>query len=85
MGKAPIVAARVEVVHTSPHGIWIWVDGSEYLLDFAKFPWFRTATIEQIYNVELSHGFHLHWPDLDVDIHVESLQYPSAYPLMSKA
>jgi hypothetical protein len=33
-------------------------------------------------NVEQPHPQHLHWPDLDVDLEVESLLAPEAYPLV---
>jgi hypothetical protein len=46
-----------------------------------EFPWFLKATIEQIYNLEFFHGKHLHWPALDIDVALESLQNPEAYPL----
>ncbi len=71
-----------EVVGVSPHGIWLWVAGSEFLLPFETYPWFREATIAEIHNVELLHQHHLHWPDLDVDLELESLRSPERYPLV---
>jgi len=60
----------------------MFVAGKEYFLPFRDFPWFRDAKISEIYNVLLIHGSHLHWPDLDVDLHLESLESPSSYPLI---
>ena len=37
----------------------------------------------QIHNVQLLHGFHLRWPDLDVDLHIESLNDLEKYPLVA--
>ena len=72
---------KPEVTQISTHGIWLFVKQTEYFLPYEKFPWFETATVAQIHNVELSHGFHLYWPDLDVDLHIESLIHPEKYPL----
>jgi hypothetical protein len=54
-------------------------------MPFSKFPWFRTATIAEIVKVRRPHKDHLHWPDLDVDIAVDSIEHPERYPLVSKA
>ena len=62
-------------------GIWILVNEKEFFMPFTEFPWFLKATVEQIYNLEFFHDKHLHWPALDIDIDLESLQYPEAYPL----
>ncbi len=37
-----------------------------------------------ILNVELTHPQHLYWPDLDVDLSVESIEHPERFPLISK-
>ena len=71
-----------EVQDVSKHGIWLILRDQEYFLPFADFPWFKNATIASIYNVETHHGPQLHWPDLDVDLELESLQNPNQYPLV---
>jgi hypothetical protein len=73
--------SAVEVVNISIHGIWIHVLGHEYFMSHEDYPWFREATIAQIQNVKLLRGHHLHWPELDVDLELESLQFPEKYPL----
>jgi hypothetical protein len=45
------------------------------------FPWFREATIREITNVQLPSPHHLYWPDLDIDLAVESIEHPEKYPL----
>jgi hypothetical protein len=52
---------------------------------FEQFPWFRDASIGEITNVELPAAHHLYWPDLDVDLAVESIENPEKYPLVSRA
>lgn len=70
-----------EVTNISKHGFWILLDGRELFLPFEEFPWFRSATVEAILNVQRPHPHHLHWPDLDVDLAVESIEHPEHYPL----
>ena len=72
----------VEVLNISKHGFWIFVHHSEYFLPFAEFPWFKEATIAALLNVELLHPHHLNWPDLDVDLELESIHSPEKYPLI---
>ena len=52
-----------------------------FFLPFEEYPWFETASVGQVHNVELEHGCHLRWPDLDVDLELESLLHPAKYPL----
>ena len=71
----------IEIQNISNQGIWIFVHEKEVFIPFSEFPWFLKATVQQIYNLEFFHGKHLHWPDLDVDIDLESLKSPELYPL----
>ena len=71
----------IEIKNISNQGIWIFVHEKEVFIPFSEFPWFLKATVQQIYNLEFFHGKHLHWPDLDVDIDLESLKSPELYPL----
>lgn len=80
LGKS---TSRVEVQGITPQGIWLWVSGREYFLCYEEFPWFRKATIDQVSRVELHHGHHLHWPQLDVDLELDSLDDLEKYPLIS--
>lgn len=74
----------VEVTNVSVHGFWLLVRDRELFLPFAQFPWFRDAPIGHLVNVQLPHPHHLYWPDLDVDLHVDSIEHPERYPLVSK-
>lgn len=75
--------SATEVVHISPFGVWLDVQGKEYFLSYSQYPWFRNATVKQIHRVELNHGHHLYWPDLDVDLELDALVHPQMYPLVS--
>jgi hypothetical protein len=74
----------VELTSVSPHGCWLLADGQEYFLAFADFPWFRDATIGQLSRIERPSPGHLRWPELDVDLELESINHPASYPLVSR-
>jgi hypothetical protein len=73
-----------EVANISENGFWLLLDGRELFVPFKQFPWFRRASIGQILKVQRPHQRHLHWPDLDVDLAVDSIEHPEDYPLVSK-
>lgn len=74
-----------EVTNVSPHGFWLLLDEHELFLPFREFPWFANATIAQLSIVERPLPHHLYWPDLDIDLHVDSIERPAVYPLVSSA
>ena len=74
----------VEVTNVSVHGFWILIQDKEHFLSFEQFPWFKDAAIAELVNVELQSAQHLYWPDLDVDLAVESIVFPERFPLVSK-
>ena len=76
--------SAVEVTNISQHGFWLLIDQTELFLPFSEFPWFRHATVAAILNVQLVHLGHLYWPELDVDLALESIEHPERYPLVSK-
>jgi len=71
----------VNVENITPFGIWIFVKGCEYFLSYQDYPYFKEQTLKAIQNVKLIHGFHLYWPDLDVDLEIDNLVNPEKYPL----
>ena len=74
----------VEVTNVSKHGFWLLFQDREAFVPFEHFPWFRDASIGSLVNVQLPHPHHLYWPDLDVDLAIDSIDDPQAYPLVSK-
>src|SRR5262245_554444 len=74
----------VEVGNVSAHGLWLLLGDRELFLPFDKFPWFRDAPIAKVMNVQLASERHLYWPDLDIDLAVESIEHPERFPLVSK-
>jgi hypothetical protein len=79
-----IATSPVEIVQVSRFGIWLAIDEEEYFLDRERYPWFADATINQICAVERPSVEHLYWPELDVDLDLDSLRNPENYPLAAK-
>jgi hypothetical protein len=73
------------VTNISRHGLWLLLDEQELFLSCEEFPWFADAPVKAILEVERPHPHHLHWPQLDVDLAVESIEHPDRYPLVSCA
>ena len=77
-----VPTSGVEVVGLSKHGFWLLLSEGEVFVPFEKFPWFRAAPVSRVLNVRRLSADHLRWPDLDVDLHVESLRHPERFPLV---
>jgi hypothetical protein len=76
--------SEVEATNISKHGLWLLLGGWGLFLAFQDFLWFRNVPVGRLLNVELPHPHHLHWPDLDVDLSVESIEHPERFPLVSR-
>ncbi len=79
-----ISTSPVEVTNISRHGFWLLLEDEELFLPFKEFPWFRDVAVGRILHVELASPDHLYWPELDVDLAVESIRHPERFPLVSK-
>ncbi len=79
-----IPTSGVEVTHVSGHGVWLLVDGQEHFLTFEDFPWFKEAPIGKILNVEIPAPGHVRWPDLVIDLSIESIEHPNRFPLKAR-
>jgi hypothetical protein len=81
-GPGKTISASVEGI--SPFGVWLLAGGKEYFLSFREFPHFRAQSIQAVMNVRLLHGYHLYWPELDVDLELDNLEHPERYPLKAR-
>jgi hypothetical protein len=77
--------SAVEVTNVSPRGFWLLIADREHFVSFEQFPWFKDASIAELCNVKLPSSHHLYWPQLDVDLAVESLIHPEKFPLVGSA
>jgi len=86
MSSAPLgtSTSAAEVTNISRHGVWVLVDDRELFMPFEDFPWFRNASINSVLKLERPQPHHLYWPELDIDLTVDSIENPEKYPLKSK-
>ncbi len=73
-----------EVTNISRDGFRLLAGGEELFVAFDVFPWFRTAAVSQILNVQSPHAGQFRWPDLDVDLPRASILNPEKFPLVSR-
>jgi hypothetical protein len=64
--------------------LWLLAGDEELFLPFAQFPWFREASIDMISTVERPTRDHVYWPLLDLDLSLESVRNPAAFPLVAR-
>ena len=83
-GALGVNTSSAEVTNISPYGLWLLADDEEFYLPFSEFPWFRNARVAAVLHVERHHRGHLHWPELDVDLTLDSIRSPEQYPLISR-
>ena len=74
-----------EVTNVSRHCFWLLIGDEELAVPYTEFPWFKNATIEQLSDVLRPTEDHLYWPQLDVDLSVESIRAPQRFPLVSRS
>src|SRR6266487_5372087 len=84
-GKLGTSTLGVEVTNVSGHGFWLLIGETERFVPFKEFPWFKEARISELVKVELPSPHHLYWPELDIDLAVESIEHPERFPLISQA
>jgi len=80
-----VTTLGAEVTNVSKHGFWVLLGDEELPVPYAQFPWFKQATIAQLTAVERPTENHLYWPELDIDLSVDSLRNPDAFPMVSKS
>ena len=76
--KNSSVNTLVSVLMINAQGIMISVQGHDYFLSYNRIPWMQDAPIRSVLNVAIE------WPDLDVDLEIDSLRHPERYPLLIK-
>jgi len=81
LGKS---TSEVEVTNINKHGIWLLAGDREMFMPYEDFPWFKDVPVRKILNVEEPSPGHFYWPDLDVDLGVESIEHPDRFPLKVK-
>ena len=77
-------STSASVLMINAQGIMLSVLGNDYFLSYNRIPWMKDAPISSVLNVQMSGSEAIEWPDLDVDLEIESLRHPERYPLVIK-
>jgi hypothetical protein len=79
-----IATSGIEITNISSHGVWLLVGDRELFMSYEDFPWFKDAPVGKVLNVEEQSPGHFYWPDLDVDLGLETIENPEKFPLKAK-
>lgn len=74
----------VNVLMINEQGFMISAKGNDYFLSYNRIPWMKDATIRDVLNVRMEGRNAITWPNLGVDLEIESLKHPERYPLIMK-
>ena len=74
----------VNVLMINSQGIMLNVGGNDYFVSYNRLPWMKDATVKSVLNVQMAGKNAIEWPDLDVDLEIDSLKHPERYPLVIK-
>ena len=77
-------STSVSVLMINSQGMMLSVLGNDYFVSYNRVPWLRDARISSALNVRMAGQNAIEWPDLDVDLEIESLKHPERYPLVMK-
>ena len=84
VSKSNSASTSVSVLMINAQGIMISVLGNDYFLSYNRIPWMQDASIRSVLNVQMCGPEAIEWPDLDVDLEIDSLRHPERYPLVIK-
>ncbi|GMQ96391.1 MAG: DUF2442 domain-containing protein [Gammaproteobacteria bacterium] len=76
--------SEVEVTNITKHGLWLLSGDNEMFLSYDDFPWFKDVPVGKILSVEEPSPGHFYWPELDVDLGIQSIEHPEQFPLKTK-
>ena len=66
----------VNVLMINSQGIMLNVGGNDYFVSYNRLPWMKDATVKSVLNVQMAGKNAIEWPDLDVDLEIDSLKHP---------
>lgn len=77
--------SRAEVATIDARGIVVVRHRERLFLSYEEFPWFQHQPESKVRNVQELAPEHLYWPDMDVDLSIESIRHPERFPLKSRS
>ncbi len=78
------ITSNPEVTGLASNGFQLRLGREELFLSFEDFPWFRDALPLAVGHVECHSDQHLYWPELDIDLSIDSIRDPRRFPLISR-
>ena len=66
----------VSVLMINAQGMMLSVLGQDYFVSYNRVPWLRDARVSSALNVRMAGPNAIEWPELDVDLEIESLKHP---------
>jgi hypothetical protein len=78
-----IGTSTVEITNITAHGVWLLAGERELFMPYSDFPFFKDVSVRKILNVEQATPGHFYWPDLDVDLGIETIESPDRFPLVA--
>jgi hypothetical protein len=73
-----ICFSYAEVTSINKLGFWLQFGAEELYLSFVEFPRFEHATIAQITTVVCISSSRVYWPELDLDLALDTIRNPLA-------
>ncbi|HKL21498.1 MAG TPA: DUF2442 domain-containing protein [Tichowtungia sp.] len=71
----------ISVENITPFAVWVFDGKKEYAIPFSEFPCLGKVPVEELMHPTLTHGFHLRWENLDIDIDLNSLDHLEDFPI----
>jgi len=76
--------SEIEVTNVSSDGVWLLIVDKEFFIPYDEFPWFKEVPIGKILKGEEQTPGHFYWPELDIDLGIESIEHPEQFPIKAK-
>lgn len=74
---------EAEVKMASPEGLYLSIEGRGYFAAFKDHPYLAELPLSQIFEVEYCGHGHIRWEAGDIDLHVDILENPEKYPIIT--
>ncbi len=80
--KQQFAAHIGSVLMIDAQGMMLSVLGQDSVMSYNRVPRLRDARVSSALNVRMAGPNAIEWPELDVDLEIESLKHPERYPLV---
>lgn len=74
----------VKVLTITANGILLSIPDGDFFLNYNDFPWFKNASVNDVFDVEMEGDSAVRWDKLNVDLEIESILHPEKYPVTMK-